>query len=442
MITLTLETKLVWQAEASSVKSTMLTVTERIDCVFIFRLWLIFGLVFGLTGVNRGESKTDYTQYNYGDVTEDVSDIRFYRGPETNEVYKQKGFSRKAKNVIFLIGDGMGPVQVQIARRKAVGAAGKLYMEKFPVTGFAKTQSANSPVTDSAAGGTALACGIKTNNGMLGMDPDQKPYRNLLEAAQEMGKKTGLVATSTISHATPAAFGSHINDRGKEQEIAAQILEHDIQVLLGGGRSHWLAENRQDKRDLLAEAKEKGYRIVTDLQQMEEAEGPYVLGLFQDSSLTTFSPEPSIGQMTRKAIQLLSRNKKNGTVCPFFGGEKNRGFFLMVEGSQIDWACHANNPENSVKQTLLFDLAVREAAVFALHDKHTLVVVTADHETGGLANLGEEVKWGGGGHSAADVPVYAFGPGSELFTGVMDNTEVARKIARAMGIREFPAVRE
>ncbi len=402
------------------------------------RVLLAVGLVFCVAGVSGAAKTTDYTQYDYGDVTENVSDIHFYTCSENNEVYPQKGFSRKARNVIFLIGDGMGRNQVQMARFKAAGADGKLYMERFPVTGFVRTHSANSPVTDSAAAGTALACGIKTNNGMLGMNSEQKVYQSLLKAAQGMGKKTGLVVTSTISHATPAAFSSHIDNRSSEDEIAAQILEHDINVVFGGGRGHWASASRADQRDLLGEAKEKGYMLVENTQQMEEAEGDWVLGLFQADALTTFSPEPSLGEMTGKAIALLSRSRKRAIFPCCLFSKKDRGFFLMVEGSQIDWACHANNPENSVKQTLLFDLAVREAAEFAKKDKHTLVVVTADHETGGLAVFGAEVKWSSGGHSAADVPVYAYGPGSELFSGVMDNTEVAKKIAQAMGVKEFP----
>ncbi len=321
-------------------------------------------------------------------------------------------------------------------------------MEKLPVTGLMKTHSANSSITDSAAAGTALACGIKTNNGMIGMDPDKKSYQNLLEAAQEKNKRTGIIATSAVSHATPASFGSHVESRGKEQQISVQILEHHINVIFGGGKKHWVSQSRKDKRDLIDEAKDKGYVIVGNKQQMQQVDADYVLGLFNDGALTTFSPEPTLGEMTRKAIDLLSNDRKNPeSNLDIAGGDY--GFFLMVEGSQIDWACHANNADNCIKQTLLFDLAVREAVEFAKKDKRTLVVITADHECGGLTvfggNVGKEgprVKWSTGGHSAADVPVYAFGPGSERFSGVMDNTKLAMKIAEVMGVKKFPRTRD
>jgi alkaline phosphatase len=398
----------------------------KIPLPLVCNLILCFAVLVSAAG-NVGDTK-----YDYGDISRDVSDISFYEAAENADVYSQRGVSGRVDNVILLIGDGMGPAQVQLARLKAVGADGKLYMEKLPVTGLMRTHSADRITTDSAAAGTALACGVKTNNGIIGMTADKKSYQNLLEAAQDMNKAVGLVATSTVSHATPASFASHIDDRGKQQQIALQILRHNINVIFGGGRKYWLKGNREDGRDLLSEAKDRGYTIVAEREQMFEAKGDYVLGLFNDDALTTFSPEPSIAEMTDKAIELLNNSRKNG-------------FFIMIEGSQIDWACHANNNDNCIKQTLLFDLAVKEAVEFAKKDKHTLVVVTADHECGGLVVFGGDVEekdpkaeWATSGHSPADVPVYAFGSGAENFCGVMDNTEVAIKLAKAMGVEDFP----
>jgi len=418
----------------------------------------VFG--FCIFSASQAQERNLSTSYDYGDVTKDVSDISFYQPPanadtcKLNESWTKKDIT--ARNIIFLIGDGMGIAQVQLASLKAVGAEGKLYMEKLPVTGLMTTHSANSHVTDSAAAGTALACGIKTSNGMVGMDPDKTPYKNILEVAQHEGMRTGLVATSTITHATPASFASHVASRGNQEKIAAQILGHGVNVLFGGGKKYWLPDGRKDSRDLINEARSKGYKIVSNSSDLKDVQETHVLGLFNKGPLTTFSPEPPLPELTRKAIDILDRENQNGT--GFFEKlvkkgnallkrepEKEKGFFLMVEGSQIDWACHANNADNCIKQTLLFDLAVKEAVEFAKQDEETLVVITADHECGGMTVFGGDVKnnkpqpkWSSSGHSAVTVPIYAFGPGARLFSGVMDNTAVSAAIADVMGIKKFP----
>jgi alkaline phosphatase len=411
---------------------------QEIPSMCAFRNCTVVQIVLCLSVLCRAEGQGGPTGSGYRAVSEDVSDISFYRGAESTDPYGQddssNGGGRRARNVILLIGDGMGVAQAQLARLKAVGAEGKLYMEKLPVSGFMKTHSADAHVTDSAAAGTAIACGIKTNNHMVGVAPDGTAYQSLLEVAQNKGQWTGLVATSTITHATPAAFASHVPSRQDERRIAAQILEQKINVVFGGGKKHWLPEGPDSTRDLVNEAREGGYAVVETAGAMRGTEEEHVLGLFNDGPLTTVSPEPSLPGMTRKAIALLSRNE--------------RGFFLMVEGSQIDWACHANDAGNCIKQTLLFDLAVREAVEFAREDGETLVVVTADHECGGLAVLGGDVakrepraQWGTTGHSAAPVPIYAFGPGAGVFCGVMDNTELSARIAGRMGIETWPRPR-
>lgn len=186
---------------------------------------------------------------------------------------------------------------------------------------------------------------------------------------------TGLVATSTITHATPAAFAAHVKERRDEATIASQLLENRVNVLMGGGKRFFLPQSeagskRQDERDLIAEAEKVGYSFVQTKEELKASAGDYLLGLFQLGALTTHPPEPSLAEITAKAIELLSRNEK--------------GFFLMAEGSQIDWAGHANDPDETIRQTLLFDEAVKVALDFAVKDKHTLVIATADHETGGM----------------------------------------------------------
>ena len=282
---------------------------------------------------------------------------------------------------------------------------------------------------------------------MIGVAPNEEAYCSVLEAAQAKGMATGLVATSTISHATPASFGSHVKSRKMEPEIAEQLIGNRINVLFGGGRKYFLPQShsgsgRKDDRDLLAEAREAGYTVIETANQLRWVHGPRVLGLFQLDSLTTFSPEPMLAEMTKKAITILD---DTATDSKKYG----KGFFLMVEGSQIDWACHSNDAETCVRQVLLFDEAVRTAVDFALADGRTLVVVTADHETGGLTIPSGSLKgtdakahWSTKGHSASPVPVYAIGPKAEKFGGVYDNTDIAKKIAQVLGIESFPQTRK
>lgn len=337
----------------------------------------------------------------------------------------------------------MGLGQVALARITAVGPDGKLHMEQLPVVGLMRTHCANEIVTDSAAAGTAIASGAKTDNGMVGQTPDGRDVMTILEAAKCKGMLTGLVVTSTISHATPAVFGAHVRLRDMQSEIAEQLVANKVNVMLGGGREYFLPKSdsnskRADQLNLVKEAKASGYCYIETAKELEEAHGPYLLGLFQYDALTTKPPEPSLAELTEKAIEVLSK-KHSGL------SEKNSGFFLMVEGSQIDLACHANDANNAVRQTLLFDKAVNVAVDFAMKDKQTLVVVTADHETGGLVtNDGNmdgthlELSWSTKHHSSLPVPVYAFGPASEMFAGVYDNTEIAKRMAKILGTKQLP----
>jgi len=371
-----------------------------------------------------------------------VDDLSFYRAPTTTTPYPLPS-AKKVRNVILCIGDGMGLSQITLASMKAGGLAGRLCMERMPVTGIVRTYSANSKVTDSAAAGTAMAAGIKTKNGMIGVAPDGKAYQTVLEAAKAKGMATGLVATSTITHATPASFASHVNSRATETAIAEQLIANKVNVLFGGGRKYFLPRSdpnsaRKDDQDLIAEARQAGYTYVATERELHSAHSTHLLGLFQFDSLTTFAPEPNLASLTRKAIEVLRKaNGKSALAEP--------GFFLMVEGSQIDWACHDNDPKRAIRQTLLFDQAVQAAVDFALQDGHTLVIVTADHETGGLTLLegsktGSDpaVRWSMKGHTSSPVPISALGPRAAIFAGIQDNTDIPRKIAGLLGITPFP----
>ncbi|MBN1397094.1 MAG: alkaline phosphatase, partial [Bacteroidetes bacterium] len=279
---------------------------------------------------------------------------------ETDTVYYPLLPDSQIKNVIFMIGDGMGLTQVASARIGALGAGGKLDMEKMPVTGLVRTHSANRLITCSAASGTALSTGYKTNNGLIAIDPAGNKLKTILEACKEREMSTGLVVTSPITNATPAAFAAHVKSRDDEITIASQLLENKVNVLLGGGRAFFIPQSernseREDDINLINKAKEIGYSYVQAKEELAAVKGNFILGLFQLNELTTKPPEPSLAEMTQKAIELLNRD--------------SGGFFLMVEGSLIDWVCHDNNEEEAIRQTILFDEAVKSALEFALKDK-------------------------------------------------------------------------
>ncbi|KAF0818433.1 Alkaline phosphatase [Bacillus sp. ZZV12-4809] len=421
------------------------------------------------------------------------------------------------QNVILLIGDGMGMGQIEIARKLEYGKDGRLFMESLPHTALVHTESANNLVTDSAAGGTALATGRKTNNGMIGVTPDGKEADSILDLFKKNGKKAGIISTNTITDATPAAFTASVSNRWSgQEEIARQQLESGVDVLLGGGRAYFKPE-KQSGRDLLKEAKQKGYAYAVNREELLSAKGSKLLGLFNEGYMNfksdrqiLESKEPSLKEMTEKAIDILSKGEQ--------------GFFLMAEGARIDHASHAGDITGIWKETIEFDEAVKFAVEWAQKDKETLVLIVADHETMGISasepldiqhlkevkaspqymasqlakddNRGiyrsESVKnvlkkyanidltemeiesfnrklqntdsqvypqslaaWeigsliaekyhGGiltgtvralsstGGHTGNMIPLFAYGNGSEAFTGVLENTDIPKKIAGLM----------
>ncbi|MEI2401108.1 alkaline phosphatase, partial [Paenibacillus phytohabitans] len=233
-----------------------------------------------------------------------------------------------------------------------------------------RTYSSNSEVTDSAAAGTAMATGVKTNNGMISTAPDGKELKTILEAAEEKGKSSGLVATSTITHATPAVFASHVASRSNEADIAPQLLENGVDVLLGGGKQYF-------PDSLINEAEENGYQYVTNQDELENAKkADKLIGLFAEDGMAPEldrdeTDQPSLAEMTESALDVLKKDKD--------------GFFLMVEGSQIDWAGHDNDAAWAMKDSEAFELAVEKAVEFAKKDGNTLVVVAGDHDTGGMS---------------------------------------------------------
>ena len=404
------------------------TMTTRTKISVLKSILLV---VVVLTGLGCSLS-AETLYYRMTDSSAGNDGIAFYI-PPASDAMPVNPPDGQVRNVIFCIGDGMGFNHVALARHYGAGDKNRLYMELLPVRGEVTTHSADKAETDSAAAATAMACGVKTNNGMIGMTPDETSYSSILELLRDKGWRTGLTATSGISHATPASFASHVDSRDKEKEIAVQLLGSRVDVMLGGGRKYWTDE-------LFADAKTDGYQVIETRSELAQVKPGPVIGLFADDGMTTVAPEPSLAEMSKAAINLLSTPSKE-----WFAPKPK--FFLMIEGSQIDWASHANDTERTVRQTLLFDMAVREVIEFAQSDGHTLVIVTADHDTGGLKlkpgkKTGQlKAKWTSGDHTAANVPIYAYGPGADQFAGVLDNTDIAKRIAKLTGIKTFPVQR-
>ncbi|MBU9721476.1 alkaline phosphatase [Bacillus alkalicola] len=288
--------------------------------------------------------------------------------------------STTPKNVIVMIGDGMGVGQMEVARLFEHGKNGELFMETLPNVALSRTYSADNMVTDSAAAGTALANGEKTNNGMLGVSPDGEELTSVLDIFQEQGKTVGIVSTNTVTDATPAGFVAKVESRAGQDEIARQIFEGQYDIALGGGRRNF-EPDRQDGNDLIEDFLEAGYELVETRDELiayEANEDTKLLGLFHPSFMNYVgdrevnnSEEPTLVEMTEKAIERASLDED--------------GFFLMIEGARIDHISHAADFGGIWRETVEFDHAVEYAVNWAEDDGETLVLVLADHETMGVA---------------------------------------------------------
>lgn len=326
------------------------------------------------------------------------------------------------KNIIFLIGDGMGLTQITaglVAQRDA------LNLERCTVIGLSKTNSGDNLITDSAAGATAFSTGQKTYNGAIGVDMDTVPLTTILEIAEQRGLATGLVATSSITHATPASFIAHQKSRKMDEEIAADFLKTDIDVFIGGGKMYF--EKRTDDQNLLQALKESGYTVATGMEEINKVSEGKLAGFIAEEhpAPITEGRGQVLAEATLKAIEILSNNDK--------------GFFLMAEGSQIDWGGHANESEYIISEMQDFDYTVGKILDFAMEDGETLVIITADHETGGYGIVGGDIEAGEveakfltDYHTGTMVPVFAFGPGSEEFAGIYHNTAIFNKMMAAL----------
>lgn len=349
---------------------------------------------------------------------------------------------KPVKNLILMIGDGMGIGQITAARVASQGAEGSLNLDEIRYTGFVKTHCANNLVTDSAAAGTALATGVKTNRGFICLDPERRKLKSILSIAQEMGKKVGLVTTTRLTDATPAVFGAHNISRQNEEEIAGNLINKDIDLLMGGGLDTFgvdLFTRKPKSGSLIKQAEENGYTFIDTAEKLKEVSGAKkLLGIFNFGDLNfvndRFDFEPSLPEMSARALEFLSNDN---------------GFFLMIEGGRIDDASHLNDAEKTINETIEFDQAVGVVLYFAKKSKDTLVIITADHQTGGFALNGGllngknlKIGWTTGWHTGCMVPLYAFGPGAINFTGTHHLTEISRLMAEQLGIETFPCYYE
>ena len=339
------------------------------------------------------------------------------------------------ENIILFIGDGMGVAHITAGKI----ARGNINLERFSVMGLVTTHSAEHLVTESAAAATALATGYKTNNRAISVSVDRQPLKTLFEYAKERGKSVGVVVTSSVTNATPAAFMAHANDRRQQADIAEQIAYSNIDVLIGGGWAYFVpaanpGSKRKDQKNLLAALETRMPVILTEdkLSASVQADNHKLAALLSPDGLPKAADRDySLTQLTRSAIHLLSKNPN--------------GFVLMVEGSQIDWASHDHDQQDLIAELIDFDDAVGAGLDFAEKNRTTLMVVTADHETGGLAVHDGSVQnrqvtataFTTTGHTAAMVPLFAYGPGSTRLSGIQDNARVGRTLIELLLKREI-----
>ena len=368
-------------------------------------------------------------------IRQQMSLTRKFERPEPPRRLPGIAVGLKPRNVIFCFGDGMGQGALDVASMHLWHAPGRLVMQQMPHATLIDTHSANQPVTDSAAAGTALACGRKTNNGFVGLDPEQRPLASLAALAHAKGLGSAVLSNDSLLGATPASFYAHSTDRRARATIAGQVPDAGFDVLIGNaghaGFFRPVADGgqREDGRDIIAEMEEKGYAFAETQEALDSLPADSkVLGLF---GTDFYEGDTALADAAEFAWNRLAARHP-------------AGFFLFCEGTRPDHGGHGNNPETLVSGVVQVDWLVRKALDFAIRRGDTLVLVTADHETGGvqaIAGIGgstpETIHFSTFSHTGAHVPLYAFGPGAERFTGVMDNTDVAKTIAFLLGL-SFP----
>lgn len=378
------------------------------------KIFFAMSLLLGFAYVSNAQVlDRDRSKYAVNNFAEDDKYVML-EPYETVSVQEPKG--KKVKNIIFMIGDGMGLEQISAAW---VCNGGKLNLDNFTYVGLQRTYSANKLVTDSAAAGSALATGQKTNNGMIAMNPDTVAVKSLAEEAMEKGKRAGAAVTCRVTDATPAVFFSHAPSRKFMDDIAVQMTNSGLYFLSGGGTKYW--SGREDGLDLVGQAEAMGYTYVETKEDMMAVEEGPIIALMDEYELQPALDRGDIlPSAVQKALQVLD-NKK--------------GFFLMIEGSMIDDGGHDNKAGKTMEEIFDFDRTLGLVLEWAEKDGETLVIVTADHATGGMTLLGGSidekkirVNYSTTGHNGVALPVFAWGPHAEDFVGIYENAELSDKI--------------
>ena len=356
------------------------------------------------------------TSCNFSENTESVK-----IGSKETEFIEIKDFSDdlKAKNIILVIGDGVGPNQITLSRIAIGGLDFRLFIDQMPYHGTSLTHSYDNAYTDSAAAATAWSTGFKTKTRYLSLDPDKKILETIVELLSKKGYASGVVATSSVTHATPAALYAHIDNRYEYKKIANQLINSSIHIALGGGRKLFDLNKINDTHHVLTS--KESLQLNFDYSKK-------LIGLFDDDGIERSNEKPTQRQMTNFALKHLNKQ------C--------NGFFLMTEGSQIDWAGHDNDANKMIEEFRDFDLTIKDLIKFVNKNNDTLLIITSDHETGGLQILKQDndnviIQWGTGRHTSTPVGVHAYGPGAELFQGLMDNTDIHYKMLEAIDYKNL-----
>lgn len=333
----------------------------------------------------------------------------------------------KPRNIILVIGDGMGLAHIALAEYLHRPPSALQQME---IVGLQKTHSSSHLITDSGAAATAMSCGVKTFNSAIGVDADSMPVVTIMELARDAGYKTGFVVTSSVVHATPAAFYAHVDSRGSYEEIAHQLSAAEIDVFVGGGERYFYNRYADDD-DLIDEMKQKDYEVIhhydmNGMRRMESIARDKKIACFTafEDPVRAYSGRSYLPWMVSKTMDALEKRSA-------------KGYFMMVEASQIDWAAHANDPD-----WLTYEMQDAYDMLEILLDKvrkdqETLLIVTSDHECGYMSLKGKRsprVEFNSKSHTPQMVPVFASGPGAVEFQGIYDNTEIFEKMKRLMGL--------
>jgi alkaline phosphatase len=336
--------------------------------------------------------------------------------PQSNVYIPAPG---QPKNIILLLGDGMGITQLTAGMLKN---GDTLHMERFQYTGLVKTWSKDNATLSTADAVSTIATGKQSGSGYLGLGPNGKPLKSLMEYAKEKQMALGMVVTSSVTHPSAAAFVAHVPKWDDEQAIALDFVKLEIDILIGGGAKYF-NETRPDKRNLLQEFQKKGYELEDNEKKVGKLRGDKILALVANEGLLDYTKRKDyLPKATENAMQMLY-------------GKSGMGFFLVIEGSQIDWASRGNDLNYLTGETIDFDKAVGKALDYFGKNKETLIIVLGTNETGGMAiTEGDpsmkdiKAKWVNNKPTADLVPIFAVGPGAEQFTGIQDNKEIFQKI--------------